>query len=233
MSKEVATAAYFIAIVALPATFLIIFMPSSAWPAIVGGAAALIIAFVAYPWQKSRDRELKIAEEKRSAYREFFSAAEEFNSLYSSSPGGEVDDAVRKAQSRLGASRAGLALLANPSGLKECGDLYAALLELKKISADFRRVLKRVQDDVMRDAQETNEEWQIRVLQEAVRTPEGKAWTGASKEISRYRAASVLAARNDCDLENHQADLESAMKPLFDFPRARRRETEKAEQAHT
>jgi hypothetical protein len=38
---------------------------------IIASATALLIAFVAYPWQKAKDRELQIQSEKRSAYADY------------------------------------------------------------------------------------------------------------------------------------------------------------------
>ena len=44
---------------------------------LIATATALLIAFVAYPWQKTRDRHLKMNEEKRAAYQRFLRALTE------------------------------------------------------------------------------------------------------------------------------------------------------------
>ncbi|WP_421906406.1 hypothetical protein [Mameliella sp.] len=49
----------------------------SAWTlagAVLASATALVIAFGAYLWQKRKDRELKLGEERREAYRRFVKA---------------------------------------------------------------------------------------------------------------------------------------------------------------
>ncbi|WP_131725716.1 hypothetical protein ACTTAL_16255 [Rhodobacter capsulatus] len=38
----------------------------------------LLIGFVAYPWQKERDQKIKISEERRDVYRNFFAAADNY-----------------------------------------------------------------------------------------------------------------------------------------------------------
>lgn len=47
------------------------FLPSSAGGYAVGGTVALLIAFVAYPWQKYLDRKDSFGNEQRAALREF------------------------------------------------------------------------------------------------------------------------------------------------------------------
>ena len=50
------------------------------WPlvaALIGSATALLIAFVAYPWQKAKDRELQIGQEARNAAQEFLKAVQQ------------------------------------------------------------------------------------------------------------------------------------------------------------
>jgi hypothetical protein len=44
---------------------------------IMGATVALLIAFVAYPWQKQRDRESEVMRERRSAYVEYAAAAKD------------------------------------------------------------------------------------------------------------------------------------------------------------
>lgn len=52
---------------------------------LIAAITALLIAFVAYPWQKSRDRTLKINEEKRAAYQRFLRATTEHQMRLSAS----------------------------------------------------------------------------------------------------------------------------------------------------
>ena len=52
---------------------------------LIAAITALLIAFVAYPWQKSRDRALKINEEKRAAYQRFLRATTEHQMRLSAS----------------------------------------------------------------------------------------------------------------------------------------------------
>ncbi|AQS49303.1 hypothetical protein BMG03_17020 [Thioclava nitratireducens] len=59
---------------------LIVALPDAA-AGIVAATAALIIAFVAYPWQKARDRELKQHSEKLAAYQRFVSEITKHHSL--------------------------------------------------------------------------------------------------------------------------------------------------------
>ena len=48
----------------------LLFAPSPATP-IIGATTALLIAFVAYPWQKQQDNNIRVLEEKRKAYQAF------------------------------------------------------------------------------------------------------------------------------------------------------------------
>lgn len=50
------------------------FTLQSALTGVVAGTTALIIAFVAYPWQKERDRKNELRKEQGEAYRRFFKA---------------------------------------------------------------------------------------------------------------------------------------------------------------
>lgn len=43
-------------------------------PALIGSATALLIAFVAYPWQKAKDQAFQLRKEQRVAYRDFIDA---------------------------------------------------------------------------------------------------------------------------------------------------------------
>ncbi|MGP9804426.1 hypothetical protein [Paracoccus sp. NSM] len=59
---------------------LMVFLPVEAIGAVVGAWAALLIAFVAYPWQKHQDRLLQISLEERAALRDFFDSLSKFQS---------------------------------------------------------------------------------------------------------------------------------------------------------
>ncbi|MCX7566673.1 hypothetical protein OS189_10000 [Sulfitobacter sp. F26169L] len=56
---------------------LIIILPD-ATTGVVAGTSALIIAFVAYPWQKEKDRVLKIEDEQRKALSELIGALDAY-----------------------------------------------------------------------------------------------------------------------------------------------------------
>ncbi|WP_417606564.1 hypothetical protein [Primorskyibacter flagellatus] len=60
-----------VACLILIGSFAYCLAPKSASGYIIGSITALLVAFVAYPWQKKRDRELKLGEERRSSYRRF------------------------------------------------------------------------------------------------------------------------------------------------------------------
>ncbi|GGD23378.1 hypothetical protein [Sinisalibacter lacisalsi] len=62
------------AIVALGTPIIFLLEPSARGTGI-GSIAAILIAFVAYPWQKRKDRELQLQSEERAAYKDFFSVA--------------------------------------------------------------------------------------------------------------------------------------------------------------
>lgn len=47
-------------------------------PATIAAITALIIAFIAYPWQKQKDRDLQILAEKRKLYAEFLNSLAEY-----------------------------------------------------------------------------------------------------------------------------------------------------------
>lgn len=53
---------------------VVCFAPEQARGYAIASATALFIAFVAYPWQKARDRANELGKEKREAYRRFFRA---------------------------------------------------------------------------------------------------------------------------------------------------------------
>lgn len=65
--------------------------PSQAVGYVIAATVALIVAFVAYPWQKNKDRDLKIEEEKRKVVGELIQALETHFSALSGAGAVAVD----------------------------------------------------------------------------------------------------------------------------------------------
>lgn len=101
-------------------------------PAFITAGAALLIAFGAYPWQKKRDRDLKIAEEKRLAYQHFFEAAETFFARLRTAAFNERASLPDNEFGRLEAAKAELAFRCGEDAVAACADFAQHLKDYRK-----------------------------------------------------------------------------------------------------
>lgn len=119
--------------------FLILLIPSAS-NAIVAATAVLIIGFVAYPWQKERDHDLKLREEHRSAANAFFEASETFFAKLKVAAFNKDMPLPDDEYARLEAAKANLALRSDDGLIRACGELAQHL-------RDYRNKVKLCRDD--------------------------------------------------------------------------------------
>jgi DNA-binding phage protein len=105
----------------------------------LASSTALVIAFVAYPWQKRKDRELKLSEERREACRQFIalviSEKDHLFELDRSADDQTPEDiwtSVLRFQTNVSAELAKLALIADENLLRSGSAFVDALLEAIK-----------------------------------------------------------------------------------------------------
>lgn len=116
------------ALIALVTVFLLIFLPEDSFSAVVGGAVALTIAFVLYPWQKERDRELKVDEERRVSLRNYIRAAEDYYTELSRLARANLYVQPQKVFDNLNSAKAEASLFSSGPVLLACRDLQQALI---------------------------------------------------------------------------------------------------------
>lgn len=98
--------------------------------ALIAAVTALIIAFFAYPWQKRKDRELKIHNEKLIAYRKFVSAVTEHHLLLGISSSGNIThETILAVSPQFLAAGYELLLYAPKEVAIECQKYHAAVLD--------------------------------------------------------------------------------------------------------
>lgn len=116
---------------------LVVIAPSAAKGYAIAGAIALVIAFVAYPWQKNKDRELKVDEEKRRAIGELIHAVERHMAVIKEANRVSVDQVPSADEERVSAQ---LALsLVRAYG---CEAIVLATIEYDKAIRNFARKLE-------------------------------------------------------------------------------------------
>lgn len=156
---------------------------------LVASATALVVAFKAYPFQKAKDRELKISEEKRAAYQRFFDAAEAFFAKLRAAAFDPTAKLPDEEFGRLEAAKAELAFRAGRSGVDACA-IFAQHLK------DYRTNVK------LSKASTTTAETKV-------------ARDKAYRNANAARINALLAARKDAGIETHDSASEDSVRKLF------------------
>lgn len=107
--------------------------------AIIAATAAVVIGFVAYPWQKERDHDLKLREEHRNAVKAFFEASETFFARLKVAAFNKDAPLPDDDYAKLEASKANLALRSDDALLEVCSELAQHL-------RDYRNKVKLCRD---------------------------------------------------------------------------------------
>jgi hypothetical protein len=97
-------------------------------PAFIAGVTALLIAFVAYPWQKQKDRKLKEHSEKLAAYQRFVRSLTEHHSLIANSIYLGEDGGISDAYPSVVAASYELIFYAPPDVIAACQQYLEKLL---------------------------------------------------------------------------------------------------------
>lgn len=102
-------------------------------PAAIAASTALLIAFVAYPWQKRKDRELQKESERREVYRLFWEATNEhFTNVHRALTRKDLTG-LNVSHSHVVAKSAGIVIYASSTksnnSLEACRRFYQRLLE--------------------------------------------------------------------------------------------------------
>lgn len=98
---------------------------------LIGMLTALVIAFVAYPWQKNRDRSYALREEKRASYQRFLRAVTEHQLRLANSFKHRHDYGIGDSTAKAMAVSYELVVYAPPSVIDTCETYLSALFELE------------------------------------------------------------------------------------------------------
>ncbi|HRM74764.1 MAG TPA: hypothetical protein PLI13_08685 [Paracoccus sp. (in: a-proteobacteria)] len=175
------------------ALLLLIFLPGTAKGTGFAAVVALFVALVAYPWQKERDRMLKVSEEKRAAYQAFFEAAELFYAKLRTAAFNTSVDLPDEEFSNLEAAKSELAFHGGRDGVKAC----AALSQHLK---DYRKSVK-----LCRDKSATDATKQARDI--------------AYEKVNEARVTAITRAREDAGVfDGNTSASEEDIRRLFLLP---------------
>lgn len=149
----------------------------------------LVIAFVAYPWQKRKDREMKIAEEKRIAYQRFFETSEMFFAKLRAAAFDKEAELPDDEFGRLEVAKAELAFRGANAAVDACADFSQCL-------KDYRRCVKLCRG---KDASIATE----------------RARDIVYRKANEARLVAILAARADAGTYGTESASEPTVRKLF------------------
>ncbi|SFE76217.1 hypothetical protein SAMN04488523_11063 [Sulfitobacter brevis] len=152
----------------------------------IASATALLVAFVAYPYQKKKDRNLKEHSEKLAAYQRFVTSITAHHSLLASSLYEGEDAGILDAYPKVVASSYEVIFYGPPYVISACQQYLKSLLEYQNF------VLGKLGSKKHASA--------------SVGHPEGR---DAFKPSQKARRAAILSIRKDITNETEQAAQEA------------------------
>ncbi len=129
----------FAIVLLVTALILLVYLPGTAKGTALASIVALFVALIAYPWQKECDRVLKVADEKRAAYKSFFEASETFFAKLRTAAFKEGIELPDEEFSKLEAAKSELAFHGGSAGVLACAELAQNL-------KDYRNKVKLCRD---------------------------------------------------------------------------------------
>lgn len=213
--KEIRTSSLIVCVICV----LIGVFPESVWPALIASGTALAIAFVAYPWQRNRDRQLKLADEKRESYRDFFSRFESFRLAHGTSDNYRSDNSVRESESQLAAATIKLALVASPDCLKMCSDMRKALRRYHFLAEQTTEAINELIKSDTRPPGVSTLSWERTVVARAQQLNKilFEEQETASRILDENRIKALLGAIMDCDIEEIDDGRGSSIAKVFEY----------------
>lgn len=179
------------------ALLLIVCLPDTAKGTALAAIIALFVALVVYPWQKERDRMLKVAEEKRAAYQSFFEASELFFAKLRTAAFSSDADLPDEEFSKLEAAKSELAFRGDQAGVEACAELAQHL-------KDYRKFVKLCREETASEATR--------------RSRDDAYW-----EVSEARIRAILKAREDAGVFDMKTSASEAdIRSLFLIAKRRR-----------
>ena len=155
----------------------------------------LAVATIVYRWQKSIDRDVKVAEEKRSAYQKFFEAAELYFAELRMTNSDDSAKLPKEQFAKLEAAKAEISYRCSKIGISDCAQFSQAL-------KDYRKNLK--------------------IWIESGRASEGVQKDNRDRSYLKTldaRIVAIMSARKDARIDFNDDDAEAAIRELFFTPK--------------